>query len=284
MASVDETGLVTGKSVGYTRVTATVKAVYDGFEMEYQTLAKVDFDINGVTAKAGTSKLEIGKTATTNITLGYSAAIQAMKLTPVVTYRATGSVAVDSKGKVTAKKAGTGKVFVKVSMAGKSITETITFSVAFDMSKVTAKANAASLAKGKTTTVKVTMPTAVKNQKPVVSYSASGAVTVDDKGKVKAQKAGTGKVTVTVAAAGKSVKKTVTIKVGELTGKSSVKVRKSITLKVKGISGKVKWSVNKSSLAKITQKGKLTAKKAGKVKVTAKVGKVTMTKTITIKK
>jgi Bacterial surface proteins containing Ig-like domains len=284
VASVDETGLVTGKSVGYTRVTATVKAVYDGFEMEYQTLAKVDFDINGVTAKAGTSKLEIGKTATTNITLGYSAAIQAMKLTPVVTYRATGSVAVDSKGKVTAKKAGTGKVFVKVSMAGKSITETITFSVAFDMSKVTAKANAASLAKGKTTTVKVTMPTAVKNQKPVVSYSASGAVTVDDKGKVKAQKAGTGKVTVTVAAAGKSVKKTVTIKVGELTGKSSVKVRKSITLKVEGISGKVKWSVNKSSLAKITQKGKLTAKKAGKVKVTAKVGKVTMTKTITIKK
>ena len=55
-------------------------------------------------------------------------------------------------------------------------------------------------------------------------------------------------------------------------------------MKVKGISGNVKWSVNKSSLAKITQKGKLTAKKAGKVKVTAKVGKVTMTKTITIKK
>ena len=37
-------------------------------------------------------------------------------------------------------------------------------------------------------------------------------------------------------------------------------------------------------LAKISSSGKLTAKKAGKVKVTAKVGKITMTKTIKIKK
>ena len=46
----------------------------------------------------------------------------------------------------------------------------------------------------------------------------------------------------------------------------------------------VKWSVNKKKLAKITKKGKLTAKKPGKVKVTAKVKKVKASVIIKIKK
>ena len=55
-------------------------------------------------------------------------------------------------------------------------------------------------------------------------------------------------------------KKNVTIKVGQ-----------TITLKVKGTKKKVKWSSNKSSVAKVTQKGKVTGKKAGSAKITAKV-------------
>lgn len=154
---------------------------------------------------------------------------------------------------------------------------------------VTAKASATSLAKGKTTTVKVTYKGASKTAKSkgvkaTVTYRATGAVSVSKTGKITAKKAGTGKVYVKVAMAGKNITKTLTVKVGEITGASSVKVKKSITLKVKGLSGKVTWKVDKTKLAKISSKGKLTAKKAGKVKVTAKVGKVTMTKTITIKK
>ena len=120
-----------------------------------------------------------------------------------------------------------------------------------------------------------------------VSYRATGAVSVNKNGKVTAKKAGTGKVYVKVSAAGKSITRTVTIKVGEITGNSSVKVNKSISLKVKGISGRVKWSLDSKGkkLATISASGKLKAKKkAGKVTVTAKVGSVTMTKTITIKK
>ena len=199
VASVNSAGVVTGKAIGYARITATVTASYDNFAMEYQTLVKVDFGMSGVKAAA----------------------------------------------------------------------------------------KAKSLAKGKATTISLTVPSAIKNMGSTVTYRATGAVSVDKKGKVTAKKAGNGKVYVKVSAAGKSITRTVAIKVGEITGNSSVKVRKSITLKVKGISGKVKWSLDSKSkkLATISSSGKLKAKKkAGKVTVTAKVGGVTMTKTITIKK
>ncbi len=199
IASVSSTGVVTGKAIGYARVTATVTAAYDNFAMEYQTLVKVDFS----------------------------------------------------------------------------------------MSSVKAAAKAKTLAKGKTTTISLTVPSSIKKMGSTVSYRATGAVSVNKNGKVTAKKAGTGKVYVKVSAAGKSITRTVTIKVGEITGNSSVKVNKSISLKVKGISGRVKWSLDSKGkkLATISASGKLKAKKkAGKVTVTAKVGSVTMTKTITIKK
>ena len=189
------TGVVTAGAIGYARVTAVVKAKYDNFEMEYQTLVKVNVDMNGVTAKADTDTLAKG--GKTKITVNMASV---SSLSPSVSYRATGAVSVDKSGNVAGKSAGTGKVYVKVTAGGKSVT------------------------------------------------------------------------------------RTVVIKVGDITGKSSVKVKKSITLKVSGITGKVKWSVDKSKYAKISQKGKLTAKKKGKVTVTAKVGKITMKKKITIKK
>lgn len=198
IASVSN-GVVTGKKLGNVKITTTVKAAYDGFEMEYQTIVKVDLDMKGATAKA----------------------------------------------------------------------------------------KASALAKGKSTTIAVSVSSAIKSAKYTTSYKATGAVSVNKSGKVTAKKAGTGKVYVTIKSSGKSITRTVTIKVGEITGSSSVKVKKSINLKVKGISGKVKWSLDSKGkkLATISSSGKLKAKaKAGKVTVTAKVGSVSMKKTITIKK
>lgn len=198
IASVSN-GVVTGKKLGNVKITTTVKAAYDGFEMEYQTIVKVDLDMKGAKAKA----------------------------------------------------------------------------------------KATTLAKGKNTTIAVSVSSAIKSAKYTTSYKATGAVSVNKSGKVTAKKAGTGKVYVTIKSSGKSITRTVTIKVGEITGSSSVKVKKSINLKVKGISGKVKWSLDSKGkkLATISSSGKLKAKKkAGKVTVTAKVGSVTMKKTIVIKK
>lgn len=218
----------------------------------------------------------------------------AVKDIVTVTYKSqTPSVAtVNSSGTVTGVKAGYALILTTVTAKsdGYAVEYQTLVKVDLDVKKITAKAKKAKLAKGKTTTISVTYPktysTALKNSAKV-TYRATGAVSVNKSGRITAKKAGTGKVYVKVSLAGKSITKTVTVKVGEITGPTSVKIKKSIQLKVKGISGKVKWSLDKKGkkLAKITQKGKLTAlKKAGKVKVTAKVGGVTMTKTITIKK
>ncbi len=197
VAAVDAaTGVITAKAPGYTYVTAAVTSKYDGYALEYQTLVKVDIDMNEVTVNAAAGMLAKGKT--TQIAVNCPDAIKNAGST--VTYRATGSVSVNSAGKVTAKKAGAGTVYVKVKALGKSITRKLTFNV------------------------------------------------------------------------------------GDITGSSSVKVKKSITLKISGLSGKVKWSVSNKKIATISSKGKLKAKKAGKVTVTAKVGSVTMKKVITVKK
>lgn len=204
----------------------------------------------------------------------------------------TSVATVNASGTVTGVKPGYALILTTVTAKsdGYAVEYQTLVKVDFSVKGITAKAKATALAKGKTTTISVAYPstysTALKSSAKV-TYRATGAVSVDKKGKVTAKKAGTGKVYVKVSLAGKSITKTVTVNVGEITGPSSVKIKKSITLKVTGIKGKVKWSLDKKGkkLAKITQKGKLTAlKKTGKVKVTAKVGKVSMTKTITIKK
>lgn len=159
--------------------------------------------------------------------------------------------------------------------------------VNLDVTRTAVSTDKTKLAKGKTAKITVTPTATMKALGSTVSYTATGAVSVNAKnGVVTAKKSGTGKVTVKVSCAGKQVIKRFTYNVGEISGKSSLKRKKSITLKVKGLSGKVKWSLDKKGkkLAKITSKGKLTAKKKkGTVTVTAKVNGVTITKKIKIK-
>lgn len=68
------------------------------------------------------------------------------------------------------------------------------------------------------------------------------------------------------------------------TSKKTVYVGESFGLKVKGISGKVKWSSSDKSVASVSQKGKVTAKKAGKATITAKVSSKILRCTVTVKK
>ena len=55
--------------------------------------------------------------------------------------------------------------------------------------------------------------------------------------------------------------------------KISLQRGKTYTLKVKGTKKKVKWSSNKKTIATVTRKGKVTAKKQGTAVITAKIGK-----------
>ncbi len=158
-----------------------------------------------------------------------------------------------------------------------------------------------SVYKSKSKTLTITYPAALKSAldtKAVtvtgITYASSNAkvAKVSNTGKVTGVKKGTANITVTVKlSTGNVITKTakVTVKAPEIkiTGKKTVKVGKSIKLKAKlyGAKGKVTWKVNKKKLATINAKtGKLKAKKAGKVKVTASSKKIKSTVTIKIKK
>lgn len=84
--------------------------------------------------------------------------------------------------------------------------------------------------------------------------------------------------TVTKAASNKKVKLNKT--------KVTLNVGKTTTLKVKNApkGKKITWSTNKKNVATVNQKGKVTAKKVGIAKITAKVAKKKCTCTVKVKK
>ena len=55
--------------------------------------------------------------------------------------------------------------------------------------------------------------------------------------------------------------------------KATITKGKTLKLKVKGSKKKVKWTRSKKKIATVNKKGKVTAKKAGKTTITAKIGK-----------
>lgn len=66
--------------------------------------------------------------------------------------------------------------------------------------------------------------------------------------------------------------------------KATIYVGKSVQLKIKGTKAKVKWTSDHNSVAKVSSKGKVTGKKAGKAVITAKVKNKKYKCTITVKK
>lgn len=210
----------------------------------------------------------------------------------IITYESShpNIASVNENGLVTAgKRVGYARITTKVKAVydGFEMEYQTLVKVNLDVTKTAISTDKTKLAKGKTAKITVTPTASMKALGSTVSYTATGAVSVNAQtGVVTAKSSGSGKVTVKVSCAGKQVIKRFTYSVGEISGKSSVKRKKSITLKVKGISGKVKWSLDKKGkkLAKISSSGKLTAKKKkGTVTVTAKVNGVTITKKIKIK-
>lgn len=67
------------------------------------------------------------------------------------------------------------------------------------------------------------------------------------------------------------------------TTKKTVYVGDTFTLKVSGTSNKAKWSSSNKRIAAVTSKGTVTAKMAGNVTISAKVGKKTLKCKVTIK-
>jgi hypothetical protein len=142
---------------------------------------------------------------------------------------------------------------------------------------------------------------------PILAYNADGSLakvtwkssnpkvaTVSASGKITAKK--TGKTTITATAGGKSTSVVISVVAKKKAGVKSVSAKVPTTMKIGQvalITGKYKpatatgvkvtYKSNKSSVASIDRAGRLVAKKAGKVNITVKAGKVSKKYKVTVK-
>ena len=129
------------------------------------------------------------------------------KISKKVTYKTSNKkvVAVNAKGKITAKKKGTAKIYV-ISKADKKKKCTITVTVGTPVTKVKLNKTKSTMTVGKKQTLKATVTPKKASSRAVVWKSSNKKVaTVTSKGVVKAKKAGT--VTITAIAKDGSGKK-----------------------------------------------------------------------------
>lgn len=135
------------------------------------------------------------------------------------------------------------------------------------------------LIKGQTTTLKIT------GTKKKIKWSSSktSVATVTKKGKVTAKKTGTAKIIGKVG--NKKYVCVVNVQTPKLNkSKVTITAGKKYTLKLSGTNQKIKWESSKKSIATVSSKGVVTAKKAGTVKITATVMKKKYTCNVTVKK
>ena len=137
------------------------------------------------------------------------------KASKKVTYKTSNKkiATVNAKGKITAKKKGTAKIYV-ISKADKKKKCTITVTVGTPVTKVKLNKTKSTMTVGKKQTLKVTVTPKKASSKAVVWKSSNKKVaTVTSKGVVKAKKAGTVKITATAKdGSGKKATCKVTVK------------------------------------------------------------------------
>ena len=166
-----------------------------------------------VTVKTAADKVKLSKTTLT-VGVGEKYTLKSSVTTNHASYARTYTssnkkiVTVDSNGKITAKKTGTATITVKT-FNGKKATCKVTVKKA--PSKVTLNKKTLTLKKGKSATLKVSLPKNTASYKKTFTSSNKSVATVSSSGKVTAKKAGTATITVKTFN-GKTYKCKVTVK------------------------------------------------------------------------
>ena len=247
-----------------------------------------------VTVKSPATKISLNKTSATlekGKTLTLKATITPTDSTDNVTWSSTDtSIASVSKGKVTAKKAGTVTITAKTTSGQKASCK---ITVKPPVSSVKLNKTSATVQKGKSITLKATINPSNAINKTVTWTTSNKNIATVSGGKVTTKKAGT--VTITAKTAnGKKATCKITVKppaTGIKLNKTKATIGKGETLILKAtvspsnaINKTVTWTTSNKKIATV-KNGKVTAKKTGTVTITAKTvnGKKTTCK-ITVKK
>ena len=207
------------------------------------------------------------------------------------------TIATVENGKVTAKKSGTATITV-TSADNEEIKKTCEVKVITPVTDVTMSPKTLTLNEGKTGQLTATVAPSNADNKNVTWKSDNEKVaTVSSTGKVTAKKAGTATITVTTVDGGKTATCKVTVKANKVPVKSVSLNKTKLTLGAKekftlkatvkpsnATSKKVTWKSSKKSVATVSSKGVVTAKKTGKTTITAKADGKSKKCTITVKK
>ncbi len=247
--------------------------------------------VSAATAKV--TKITLDKTKAT-LYVKQSTTLKVKKVTPgkaskSVTWKSSNPkvATVNSKGKVTAKKAGSVTI-TATSKSNKKVKATCKVTVKNPTISFSSKTVKANINQG------ITLKPIVKGYSSKVTYSMSSKdkkiATVSKSGKVKFKKTGT--VTVTASANGKKAK----IKVTGVKSSLSTVGAKSATIwssgskntaqfkvKTTGASKTVTWKSSNTKVATVSKTGKVYGKKAGKATISASANGRTAKFTVTVK-
>lgn len=190
---------------------------------------------------------------------------------------------VDDDGKVTAKQPGNAELTTKATYYGRTVQLKTKITVKTPYVSITSAPS--SIYEGQSANISAKATGVSGNV--VWAVDNTSCASVSDAGKLTAKKAG--KVYITAKVGAYQAKKMVVIKKPYIKISScpaTVYIGKAVQLKaqVVGVSGKVTWSVSSRSLASVSASGKLSAKKAGKITVTAKLKNYSAKVKVTIKK
>ena len=199
---------------------------------------------------------------------------------------------VTSAGKITAKKKGTATVTVTMK-SGQVLKATVKVQTGnVKTTKVTANVTKVSLDMKKTFQLKAVVTPLTSKEKVTFKSSNSKIVTVSKTGKLTAKKPG--KATITVKSGKKKCYVKVTVNPVKTTGitvnktQVKLKVKKSFTLKTKLTPGNsteaVTYKTSNKKVATVSNKGKITAKKAGTATITVKSGNQSVKVQVTVTK
>ena len=186
-----------------------------------------------------------------------------------------------------------GNVSISVAKGGKYVLKK-KISVAVKVKSVSLNKTKLTLKPGESFTLKATVLPADATNKGVEWESKKTSVATVKDGKVTAKKAGTADIIVKTKDGGFKATCKVTVKIPvskvklnktKLTLGAKEKFTLKATITPKNATNKtVKWSTGKKSVATVSQKGVVTAKKTGKAVISAKVDGITKKCTITVKK